>query len=306
MITISAIICTHNRRRYLPGAIQSLGRQSLPNDEYEILVIDNASIDGTQELLQKLAPTLPNLRLLAEPRLGLSHARNRGLRHSQGRIVAFLDDDAMAAKDWLEQIINAFNSGHPSLAAVGGPVAPIWEAARPAWLGDELLPFLSLLDDSRLPGPGHQPHHWLPGVNLSLLRQPLEEIGGFDTTLGRVGNNLLSGEESLALSKLQSRGWHSLYHPKVRVEHFVPPERMTKKWFLKRFYWHGVTRARLGKQTFSPAHEPGLASPTYTLRGKKDRRKIWRSAILRPRQRFVALCAAATAQGYVMGRLGLR
>jgi len=104
---ISAIIITHNRVEYLIKAIQSLLHQSLPKDQYEIIVVDNCSTDHTRETVEKLSAN-NKVRYVFEPELGSSKSRNTGLQHARGTYVAFLDDDVITCPDWLEKILHVF------------------------------------------------------------------------------------------------------------------------------------------------------------------------------------------------------
>lgn len=241
-LEISAIVCTHNRASYLRKALQSLDRQSLPKSRYEVIVVDNRSADDTRELVMKRTEEMENLRYVFEPRLGLSAARNRGLSEARGTYVAYLDDDAVAAPDWLEWAVRVRREQGGSLGFLGGRVWPIWESERPDWLSDALLPFLSMTDlgDEPLEVEGAS---GLVGANMVFDAQTLRAAGGFPEGLGRKGTQLLSNEELQLKKRLQQMGLRSLYHPKVAVSHHVIASRLTKRWFRRRLYWQGRSDA---------------------------------------------------------------
>jgi len=113
VIEISAIVCTRNRADILRHAIDSLVAQTLPPDEFEILIIDNGSTDDTRSLTERYAERHRNVSYVAEPRLGLSNARNTGLGAARADVVAFIDDDATAGKTWLEKICSVFAERTP-------------------------------------------------------------------------------------------------------------------------------------------------------------------------------------------------
>jgi glycosyltransferase involved in cell wall biosynthesis len=239
--------------------MQSLIGQTLPKEQYEIIVVDNASTDGTRQVLgsryqvlgdrykdrsetSNLKPSTYNLKYIYEPTIGLSQARNTGWKNAQGEYVAYLDDDAVAALDWLEKIIEAFESINPQPGCIGGKVEPVWEAPRPVWLSDSLLGQLAIVDW------GGQPRlitkeEWLAGANIAYPKRLLEEIGGFSVKLGRIGNKLLSMEENLARIELEKKGFRCYYSPGIIVKHNIPASRLTKKWFLDRAYWNGASSA---------------------------------------------------------------
>ena len=94
-VQISAVVCTHNRAAYLRKALQSLVDQTMAQELYEIIVVDNASTDGTKQVVSEYSGA-SNLRCLYEPVIGLSRARNTGWGNARGEYVAYLDDDAVA------------------------------------------------------------------------------------------------------------------------------------------------------------------------------------------------------------------
>ncbi|MDD5174074.1 MAG: glycosyltransferase family 2 protein [Candidatus Omnitrophota bacterium] len=241
-ILISAIVCTHNRPEFLTKAVQSLLDQTLSGEKYEIIVIDNASSDNTRSVFDRQYSHVANIRYYFEPRLGLSCAKNSGWKNARAPIVAFLDDDAIAPTDWLQKIIEAFDTADRKVACVGGRVDPIWEAPRPSWLTKEIENYLGLINYSE--SPFFTPH--IIGCNCSYRKEALEEMGGFNIHLGRVGKALLSGEETLLQLSLEEKGYLSLYHPYVKVRHYIPKERLNKKYFIRLAFRFGVTSVLVG------------------------------------------------------------
>ncbi|ACK66139.1 glycosyl transferase family 2 [Rippkaea orientalis PCC 8801] len=236
---ITAIICTHNRDRYLGDAIDSLLCQDW--DDYEILVVNNGCTDRTDEVVQSRLPH-PRLNYVYEPVLGLSVARNRGAKETQAPILAYLDDDAIASPQWLRVLVEAYNNNE-KLAIAGGKVTLIWpdNLTRPSWISDDLAGGLGLYDlgDSMvlITDPRLTPR----GLNYSLRRSFLDHIGGFDANLGRVGTKLLSNEELYMTELALNEGWEVAYLPDALVAHNVAPERLKKDWFLRRSWWQGVS-----------------------------------------------------------------
>lgn len=235
---ISAVICTHNRCALLRDALASLAAQGLPSDRFEVILVDDGSTDATPAVAAEFIGRLP-LRVLTQANQGLSAARNAGWRASLAPLIAYLDDDARAAPDWLERILAAFATT-PDVAVVGGPVRPRWEIPRPAWLPDELLLFLTIFDL----GPREirsTERFVFAGASMAMSRIWLEATGGFDQRLGRRGGSLLSHEESAWWELVRDRGGFGLYRPDIVVDHFVPAARLTRAWFRRRLYWEGVS-----------------------------------------------------------------
>ena len=236
---ISAIICTHNRDRYLAKAIDSLLIQTC--EHYEILIIDNASTDRTREVAQSYLAN-PRVRYHYEATLGLSVARNTGAKLSTAPLLAYLDDDAIASPGWLQTFINAY-SQDKKLAISGGKVTLIWEenCPEPSWLSPNLAGNLGSYDLGDQPINIQQPGLTPRGLNYSIRRSFLDQVGGFDLNLGRVGKNLLSNEELHMTNLALQSGWHVAYLPDATAAHHVAPERVQQRWFLERGWWQGIS-----------------------------------------------------------------
>ncbi len=238
-IQIAAIICTHNRDSYLGAAIDSLLEQDINN--YEVLVIDNASSDRTKEVVESRLGD-PRLQYYYEPVLGLSVARNRGAKETTAPILAYLDDDAEASPQWLRVITEAYQENE-KLAIAGGRVTLIWPPGitPPNWLSPGMSGGLGAYDLGEEVVHITNPNLTPRGLNYSLRRTFLEEIGGFDPNLGRVGKNLLSNEELYMTELALKKGWQVAYLPNALVAHNVAPERTKPGWFLSRSWWQGVS-----------------------------------------------------------------
>lgn len=237
LYNISAVICTHNRAGRLSVALQSLLSQSLDSNEYEILVVDNASTDQTRSVVKQVG--LGRVRYLYEPELGLSRARNTGYRHARGRYIAYLDDDAEADPGWLAAIVAVF-SRQEKAGCVTGKVLPIWEAPKPDWVSKEMEGPLSIYDCGDQEWELSE-KEWIIGTNMAFLKEVLEVSGGFLECLGRKGEILLSAEEAAMGYLIKRLGYQVLYSPRVKVHHYVPAERLDPNWILKRGFWQGVS-----------------------------------------------------------------
>ncbi|NJK39299.1 MAG: glycosyltransferase family 2 protein [Oscillatoriales cyanobacterium RM2_1_1] len=236
---ISAIICTHNREHYLGAAIDSVLSQDFR--AFEVIVIDNASSDRTREVVEARLSD-PRLRYVYEPITGLSVARNRGAQESQSPILAYLDDDAVASSQWLGVLYRAYQD-NDKLAIAGGKVTLIWPngVSPPKWISPGLAGNLGAYDLGSemvlIQTPGLTPR----GLNYSIRRSFLEQIGGFDLNLGRVGKRLLSNEELMTTQLALEKGWQVAYLPEALVAHNVAPERINRSWFMERGWWQGIS-----------------------------------------------------------------
>jgi glycosyltransferase involved in cell wall biosynthesis len=236
---ISAIICTHNHEEYLGAAIDSVLEQNFHS--YEVVVVDNASSDRTRDIVaERLAN--PQLNYVYEPVLGLSVARNTGAKEARAPILAYLDDDAVASPLWLRAIYNAYQSNE-KLAIAGGKVTLLWPngVTPPKWLSSELAGTLGAYDLGNSIVQIKNPQLTPRGLNYSIRRTFLEQVGGFDVNLGRVGRNLLSNEELQMTELALQSGWQVVYLPDALVAHNVALERLERSWFFSRGWWQGIS-----------------------------------------------------------------
>jgi glycosyltransferase involved in cell wall biosynthesis len=233
-VRISAIICTYRNPGFLEGAIRSLLNQTLPADQYEIIVVDNNSRDETPDIVRQLAAeAAPAIHYILETRQGLSHARNTGIEAAQGEIVAFIDDDAEAEADWLSALLDAYD-GNPDVWAAGGKILPIWHTAeRPAWFTDEFLGWLSLLDWGDESRALVWPERIL-GTNCSFRKSIFPTVGYFDPKLGRKGKALLGHEDTELQQRIPLNNKIVYYAANAIVYHHVPPQRLTEDYFFQR------------------------------------------------------------------------
>ena len=239
---ITAAICTYNRYDALPGAIASLANQSLPREDFEILIVDNSSDHDRSRTESECFRQIPNLRWTIEKTPGLSNARNVAVDLARSQLIAFMDDDAIAASNWLETLIAVFAEFGDAARVVGGRVVPHWGAPRPVWLPDRLLGFVSVVDwggTARFASEGE----WVAGTNIAFRLEALKAVGGFPVHLGRKrgGQALLSNDETEVIGKIAAKGGRLIYAPDAAVEHLVPAERLTQSWFRRRAVWQAVS-----------------------------------------------------------------
>ncbi len=240
MIKISAIVCTFKRPDYLRHALRSLCEQSLPCEQYEIIVVDNAVEAEARRVVEEFGNGRVNLRYVPEEKVGLSRARNTGINAATGRYVAYMDDDARADAHWLEALVAAFEQP-PAPAAVGGRVWLDWHGEKPSWVPERHLSLYTYVDHGN---GGHSlgKGEYLVGANLAFEKDALRDMGGFDPSLGRQGLTLLSGEDSATVAQLQQMGKVVYYEPAAVVWHSVDESRRRPSWLLRRLFWDGASQ----------------------------------------------------------------
>ena len=302
---VSVIICTHNRSSLLRRALTSVVEQDADPSKYEILVVDNGSTDNTKEVVAEPRKG-PVIHYIYEPKLGLCIARNTGWREARGDIIAYFDDDAIASPGWISAIRNAFMMRGADIGVVGGPARPIWEIARPDWLADQLVCSLTAVDwgqeDRYIVDPAQE---WLVGANMALPRKVLAAVGGFHPWLDRVGNNLLSSGDVFLQKEVIRRGYKCFYSSSMIIGHLAPASRLRQEWFLRRYYWQGVSDAVIDLIE----KKPGLAGRVSLAIGRAQ--KLAKLDVIRllffkqhEADKFASKCFSLIDLGYVAGLLG--
>jgi len=239
---VTVCICTHNRPGYLHDCLDGLCRQTASASLFDILVVDSASTSDAAAQMAHMVRDIPNARLLTVNQPGVSHARNAGADRARGIYIAYIDDDAIPAPDWIEQILHAISERQPAL--IGGRILPHWEAPLPEWWPPTLRATLSIIE---LEGQGEYRTGELPpdlepyGANMIVHLPALRAIGGFGHSSGRVGQALLSDEEVQLAWRLQAAGYSVRYDSRIVVRHQIQAARLKPSWLLSRQYWQGAS-----------------------------------------------------------------
>jgi len=255
-MTFSIVIATYNRAGMLRDTLASLA-QLRPAAPWEVIVVDNNSPDNTQEVVEEAAAGFPvPLRYAFEREQGRSAALNCGFRLASGDIVVTTDDDVRVEPDWLDQIGNALTSLECDY--VGGRVTPIFEnPALPAWFPNRpglLWGVVALLDYG--PTPVKYGVRVPLGVNMAMRREAIERAGGFDPSIGRKAGTLLGQEVREWCLRAHACGLAGYYAPAIVVQHLIPADRLTKRYFRRWFFWRGISRAMLYADTGLDMEKP--------------------------------------------------
>jgi GT2 family glycosyltransferase len=213
------------------------------------------------------------------------------------------------AAGWLDAIRQAM--ADPDVALVGGPVAPRWQPGVPTWIKrardrhPRLGAPVALLDY------GNQPvelgSRTVIGANLAVRWDVFTKVGGFPTNLGKLRGTLLSGEDHEMCRRVQSSGFRALYLPGARVAHWVPADRARVSYFLRWFYWSGITHAIMDSQR-GPAPARSIFGLPLYLVARAGLASASALAALATGNRISALnmaIDAAFSLGYAAERWGL-
>ncbi len=243
----SVCICTFNGSARIEPVLLALARQTVSPGEWELLVIDNASTDGTGAVAERVIRERlgGRGRVVLELTAGLSHARARAAREAQGDIICFLDDDNVPEENFLESTVQAF-AERPRAGVIGGKVIARWEVS-PTPLAEAVAPFAlavcdlgekQLLLDGRGGG--------IVGAGISVRRGLLQDIysqsGLAAKVTGRKGGNFMSGEDLVISIVARKLGWEIWYVPTMKLAHCLPAGRMDKNYLLR--LYEGIGRGQ--------------------------------------------------------------
>lgn len=239
---VTVALCTHNHLDRLTLTLAALQALEGPPQRWELLVVDNASSDGTAAYLARTdwrpidAPT----RIVSEPKLGISNARNCAVAAAAGQYVLFVDDDETPHPKWLSSHAAAMVQHQPD--ALGGPIdVQFVGSARPPWLRDELLGFIGKLDHG-------EESRWLTSIdtplfcgNFAFRRAVFDRIGWFDAGLGRLGKANFGGEDIEIYERLIQFGCQVRWVSDALIHHRVESPKLRRSYFLDVHFRQGRT-----------------------------------------------------------------
>ena len=258
--TLTLCICTYNNFKLLKKSFASALNQSFNKDLYNIIILDNTpgSIinqlskedEGIRNEIIECASNSNISKYIHRNTNGLSGARNECIKESSSDLIYFIDDDCILHENSVEFMTSKFSN--PKIGVAGGKTIPDWQGySKPSWLSKEQSGSLSLVDFSDKDIFLHEYTEpiWLVGANICFRKSCLEEVGGFNLSLGRKGlsNSLLSGEEDEVVKKISNKHL-SLYTPDCIATHIIDPERLNQSWFLKRTAWQSVSNYFSGSE----------------------------------------------------------
>ena len=236
---VSLILCTHNPRwDYLTSVINALKKQTLPVQQWELLVIDNASEEPLSSRLN--LSWHPAASIIREEQLGLTHARLRGFKAATANLIVFVDDDNVLEQNYLSHVIQVFKE-HSGLGAIAGKSLPQFEVEPEPWIKN-YHSVLALRDfgETPLTTAGNfgaltaesYPSFAPCGAGMA-LRKPLfatytAQVASNPArlALGRSGKQLTSGEDNDMILTLLTAGWGVGYFPQLTLTHLISARRL--------------------------------------------------------------------------------
>jgi hypothetical protein len=303
--TLSVVICTHNPRAdYFGRTLAALAAQSLPREEWELLVIDNCSAPPVADRFD--LSWHPKMRVVREEKLGLTPARLRGIREAAGDLLVFVDDDNVLDPDYLEVAVRIAGE-RPYLGSWSGQCRPGFEEPPPDWTrrywGNLVI---REFDGDSWSNQPRLPDTMPCGAGLCVRRAVtrhylhLHESGARSFQYDRTGDSLLSGGDNDLAACACSVGFGVGLISALKLTHLIPPERLTVDYLCRLAEGTYFTATLLDAQWDQPIAARGVAGRLMdTLRVwrlSKPHRQILRAAY-RGRERATRLLASPVAQG---------
>jgi GT2 family glycosyltransferase len=295
---------------------------------WELLLVDNGSTDATAEIARTCWRGGPApLRIIHEPHVGLRYARELGLAEASYPFVGFVDDDNWVEEDWVCTAYHVLSSD-PNLGAVGGIRNPASEIPLPDWFGDYHSAYAVLtdreLDEMRTPAV------YLAGAGLCIRKAAWEWLvqGGYQFQLtGRKGKKLQGGEDAELTMALRLSGWKIRIDQRLRLQHFMPSQRLQWMYLRRLLRNYGVSHVlldaysehslsltpgfrqwlsdrwwyQLGKALTAMARRPDLVAVAVLSRGEG-----WKSIIEMEKQVGRAIGLLQASKGYAELRRKIR
>jgi GT2 family glycosyltransferase len=255
---ISVVVCTADRKAKLKRLLESLSDvEMLPDCAAELILVNNAPSTDLVPIVEDASRRLRMpVALVTELERGLARARNRGLRHARGEVIAFTDDDCVVERSWLVNIWRRFTRD-PDLMGLGGKVdlanphdLPI--TVRTGDAPEQLSAFAEVFG-------------FMHGCNMAFRRVLFERLGGFDTDFG-AGSAMKAGEDTEFVYRAFRAGNRIGYEPAVLVWHD-----------------HGRTTWRQRRATLNRYHQAnGAVLAKFARSGDAPARALLRAMARRP------------------------
>ncbi len=252
-LTLSVVIVTYHRAQDLEECLDSLFEMRTP--PYEVIVVDSRSTDGTPEIAERYP-----LRFISIEEKSMVKARNVGLMHAEGDIVAYVDDDALFDENWSTYVVEPFKER--SIGGAAGRVLPVGNDSTLSMAG-EFGAIGKVYDNGLVLGnfdvPTEHPIEidTVIGCNMSFRKSLLIETGGFDENLR---GNCYRDDTDMSL-RIKKLGYKLIYNPRAVVWHKYKGKTVTREWM----YWTVYNHTYFYLKHFRPLTARKILSFMLTL-----------------------------------------
>ncbi len=231
---LSIIICSYNRASYIEAAFDSLYNQSSGLESFETIIVDNNSTDNTSDVFKnwRASHTNGSFTYLTETKQGASFARNTGAAQAKGQWLCFMDDDAIANKDYVENIIKHIET-KPDAIGFGGRIIPKYIPSEPKWMSYYVSSLVGNFDYAPTACAFENGKYPIES-NMIVKKAVYDSIGGFNTNLpGVVGTLRIGGEGKELFYKILTLGHTIYYDPSICVQHVVEVKKLTPEYMYR-------------------------------------------------------------------------
>ncbi|MFM6993907.1 MAG: glycosyltransferase family 2 protein [Sediminibacterium sp.] len=231
---VSVVICSYNRAAYIGAALDSLYHQTASKDDFEVIVVDNNSSDGTDEVVKTWRSANPDGHFYysTETKQGASFARNKGAALAKADWLCFMDDDAIATPDYIQNIIRHTQS-HPTVLGFGGKIIPKYIPEEPRWMSYYVSSLVGNFDYAPIACAFENGKYPLES-NMILKKSAFDLVGGFNEAIpGVVGTLRIGGEGKELFYKVIALGEKIYYDPSICVYHVVEVKKLTPEYMYR-------------------------------------------------------------------------
>ena len=231
---LSIIICSYNRASYISDALTSLYNQSSELDNFEVIIVDNNSTDNTKEVyaIWRQSNTNGQFSFISETKQGASFARNTGAAIAKGKWVCFMDDDAIATPNYVENILKHIQN-KPDAVGFGGRIIPKYIPSEPKWMSYYVSSLVGNFDYAPIACAFENGKYPLES-NMIVKKSVYDQIGGFNVNLpGVVGTLRIGGEGKELFYKILALGHIIYYDPAICVHHVVEVKKLTSEYMYR-------------------------------------------------------------------------
>jgi len=301
---VSVIICTYTMDLYddFQDAVDSILNQS--HDDVEAVLISDGNETVYEQMEEDYGDRDDVVVGMTDENVGVGEARNLGIDLSTGDVVAQIDDDAVAAPDWVAELVRVYEE--TDAIAAGGKMVPLWVAGKPRFLPEEFYWLIGVN------------HRWFAepfeevrntyASNISFRREIIEELSGFDPNVGRKGDAEIQATESEIGTRLQREfGRGVIYNPDAEVAHKIFGYRTDRRWIAERAFYQGYSKRVL--ETLLPEADTSEESDFLRFLGIEAVPRRIRGIVDDPSREnveqllWLVLLTALVGFGYVYGIL---
>jgi glycosyltransferase involved in cell wall biosynthesis len=225
---LSIVICSYNRASYITGALGSLYAGNANLNDFEVVFVDNNSTDNSLQIANDWRALHPNgnFILTSEIKQGASYARNTGANLAKGQWLCFMDDDAVAFPDFVQNILKHINT-YPERVGFGGRIIPKYLPNEPSWMSYYVSSMVGHFHYSETYTPFKNGKYPLES-NMIVRKDIYDQVGGFNEALpGVVGTVRIGGEGKALFYSIMKLGHTIYYDPSIVVHHIVETKKLT-------------------------------------------------------------------------------